>query len=94
MLVAIVCARQRRATCRGTYCRTDGVRRSPQSHAWVGLTLINRMTGHNESQARERPQPPSSPAAKGVCSDVAIDADQERIEIPAFCVMKQTDFVV
>jgi cell division protein FtsZ len=52
-------------------------------------SLINRMTGHGEQAAPERParqQPPvqqqaAAPAQQPV---EAVDPDQERIEIPAF----------
>ncbi|AGI66908.1 cell division protein FtsZ [Octadecabacter antarcticus 307] len=48
-------------------------------------SLINRMTGHNEGHARERPQPPvASLREEGPAPTTQADADQERIEIPAF----------
>jgi cell division protein FtsZ len=43
------------------------------------------MTGHNESQARERPQPPVESMREEAPAPMSqADADQERIEIPAF----------
>jgi cell division protein FtsZ len=48
-------------------------------------SLISRMTGHNESQARERPQPPVESMREEAPAPMSqADADQERIEIPAF----------
>ena len=47
-------------------------------------SLISRMTGHNESQANERPQPPVATLREEAAPASEADADQERIEIPAF----------
>ncbi|SMX37944.1 cell division protein FtsZ [Octadecabacter ascidiaceicola] len=47
-------------------------------------SLISRMTGHNESQAAERPQPPVATLREEAAPASEADADQERIEIPAF----------
>jgi cell division protein FtsZ len=48
-------------------------------------SLISRMTGHNEVQARERPQPPIASLREEESVPLSqADADQERIEIPAF----------
>ena len=48
-------------------------------------SLISRMTGHNEGQAKERPQPPVATLREEAPAPTSeADADQERIEIPAF----------
>ncbi|HCP81911.1 MAG TPA: cell division protein FtsZ, partial [Octadecabacter sp.] len=46
-------------------------------------SLISRMTGHNE-EGKERPQPPVATLREGATPVSEADADQERIEIPAF----------
>ena len=48
-------------------------------------SLISRMTGHAEGQAKERPQPPVAAIREEAPAPTSeADADQERIEIPAF----------
>ncbi|MBV1864624.1 MAG: cell division protein FtsZ [Rhodobacteraceae bacterium] len=48
-------------------------------------SLISRMTGHSETPAAQREQPPvSTTAAQVGQGDEGMDEDQERIEIPAF----------
>ncbi|MEN8842246.1 MAG: cell division protein FtsZ [Octadecabacter sp.] len=47
-------------------------------------SLISRMTGHSEDQAKERPQPPVATLREEATPTSEADADQERIEIPAF----------
>ncbi len=50
-------------------------------------SLISRMTGHAEAQQKERPQPPVASIreeAPAAAPATQADADQERIEIPAF----------
>ncbi|MGJ8610010.1 MAG: cell division protein FtsZ [Octadecabacter sp.] len=50
-------------------------------------SLISRMTGHNEGQqqpAKERAQPPVATLREEAAPQTEADADQERIEIPAF----------
>jgi cell division protein FtsZ len=50
-------------------------------------SLISRMTGQPEGQPKERPQPPVATLreeAQQAAPTSEADADQERIEIPAF----------
>lgn len=47
-------------------------------------SLISRMTGHGEEQAKERPQPAVATLREEAAPAPEADADQERIEIPAF----------
>ncbi len=48
-------------------------------------SLISRMTGHAEGAQRERPQPPvATIREEAPAQQTEADADQERIEIPAF----------
>jgi len=47
-------------------------------------SLISRMTGQQDGQAKERPQPPVAALREDPTTQPEADEDQERIEIPAF----------
>jgi cell division protein FtsZ len=47
-------------------------------------SLISRMTGQPDGAAKERPQPPVATLREEASPAPEADADQERIEIPAF----------
>ena len=47
-------------------------------------SLINRMTGHAEDAPAAQPRRQPTVSAPAPAEDVAVDPDQERIEIPAF----------
>jgi len=47
-------------------------------------SLINRMTGHAEEAPAAQPRRQPTVSAPAPAEDVAVDPDQERIEIPAF----------
>ena len=47
-------------------------------------SLINRMTGHGQETPARRTQPPAPSGGAAPVADSEPDADQERIEIPAF----------
>lgn len=58
----------------------------PADKARFGIgSLINRMAGHGgEAPARSEPQARPQPPVQGYTEDPELDAEQERIEIPAF----------